>query len=444
MKQKNMLLVAVAVACGLVAAILTSQMSAKPAPVVIETVDVLVAAKDIPLNTKVTKDDVDSWVATKQYPKNVPLPPHVDLKAELVEKRATRAIKAGEMFSPTDLTNKPHVEIPPGYHMMSFNIAVDQIVGGFALPGSRVDILASIGVPRAGKTIVFPILVNMLILAVDANISGPQNNAGPDTIRQMSDVSMAVTKEQALILHAALTRGAAMRLLLRGQEETEYEKKYSREEVWAILNGDYDPHAKDEKTPIVAPTPEVVELPVPIVDLPAGTELTDDLIDSKFKMTKILPPAPANVIKNIREHTGRYLQKDLSASQFIPLSFLADSKPKPPEPLRAEAPTPKTGKPAPAGDSASEKSEPPAEVVKPVKPVKPPVFWDVTVQTTSGIKKYRYEVKDSGEYHFLGELPRDAQPAAAPVPVPKPKGDPDNNKTDPDERDRPISRRFAR
>ena len=54
MKQKNLILMVVAVGCGLVAAFLTTQINAKPK---VEKVEVLVAAKDLPVGTMFTKED---------------------------------------------------------------------------------------------------------------------------------------------------------------------------------------------------------------------------------------------------------------------------------------------------------------------------------------------------------------------------------------------------
>src|SRR5206468_11176458 len=60
MKQKNLILMVVAVGCGLVAAFLTSQMSARSSAV--EQVEVIVAAKDLPVGTMLGKEDRKSVV----------------------------------------------------------------------------------------------------------------------------------------------------------------------------------------------------------------------------------------------------------------------------------------------------------------------------------------------------------------------------------------------
>ena len=57
MKQKNMILIAVAVGCGLVAAFLTTQMSAKTPKD--EGVEIPVAAKELSVGTKLNKDSLE-------------------------------------------------------------------------------------------------------------------------------------------------------------------------------------------------------------------------------------------------------------------------------------------------------------------------------------------------------------------------------------------------
>ena len=72
MKQKNMILMTVAVGCGLVAAFLTSQMSGKSSQS--EQVEVLVAAKDLPVGTQLSRDDLKTSVKKRKMPKDG-LPP---------------------------------------------------------------------------------------------------------------------------------------------------------------------------------------------------------------------------------------------------------------------------------------------------------------------------------------------------------------------------------
>jgi hypothetical protein len=331
----------------------------------------------------------------------------------MIEKRVVRAIRPGEMFNPADLSNKATVEIPPGFDMMTIPINRDKMVGGFAVPGSKVDLIASVKLNKLGKSVVFPVLIDMMVLAVDTAVGAPQQGS---PIANMTDVSVAVTKKQALMLHAMLGRTSEYRLILRGQDgQAVYDKIPTEEEIWKILGDEVDAKEiarqvdkKDE------PEFKVVELPVPREELKAGTELTEELINSKFTVIKIVPPAPDNVISNVREHVGKFLQKDLAANQYVPRTFLGDTKP-------SDNPAPKQGKGAPSDGGTSPKASPGDEPSIPAGP--PPQYWDVTVQTTGAVKKFRYQVLPGNEYKFLGEIKPEETPDAPAKPEKAPAED---------------------
>jgi pilus assembly protein CpaB len=168
MKQKNIIMMAVAVGFGLVAALLTSQMSAKTQ---IEMVDVMVAAKDLPVGTSLNKEDVadEKVIKWKKIPRDVVPPGIVESPDELVDKRLSRAIRAEETINRADVTKGGVVTIPPGMQMSTVQLAAHQAVAGFVGPGSRVDVLATVRLSE--KIIALPILVDMLVLAVNTDTS---------------------------------------------------------------------------------------------------------------------------------------------------------------------------------------------------------------------------------------------------------------------------------
>ncbi len=387
MKQKNLILVAVAVGCGLVAAFLTSQIGAKPSNS--EQVEVPVAAKDLTVGTKLSKDELKKLVTYKKFNKDALPSAYAAAEDELADKRLIRTVRAGEPFNPQDLTTNAPISPPPGFNMMSFNVTPEKIAGGFAGPGSRVDVLASLRLQKENKTASFPLFIDMLVLAVNTDTQYGQQGA----FANAGNVSVAVTPKQALLLHAALNRGADLRLVLRNPDNPPvWDKILTEQQIWALLrddpkgsgpNGD-DPGTED---PSATQKKDVVKLPVATEDLPAGTQLTPELIQNKFKDVEITPPAPGNIVQDLREHTGKYLTKDLAANQYVPRSFLGD----------------KPGKPGPT--EGSTQKEP--LKVPPVLPKEKPVYWDTTVQTSNGIKKYRFQLMKGGEYKYVGEVKED-------------------------------------
>lgn len=420
MKQKNMILIGVALGFGVMAMVLFQSMNAKEQTAVVAEIDLPVAARDIPINTKLVKDELTQYVTWKKFQKSaLPAGDFAMTEEDLIDKRVTRTVRKDEAFSKPDLSTKPLVEIPPGKDMITIGVNREKIVGGFALPGSKVDLIASVRLNKLNKSITFPLFRDMLILAVDVNANPPPGQTANQTA---SDVSLAVTKDEALMLHAAQGRGADFRMLLLGQgkeeERSKYGKMLTNDEIWQVLADEYGDKKPGEEEAKPEPKFETVELPVPKEDLPAGTELTEEVINTKFTVLAIKPPAPANVIKDIRDHTNRFLLKDLAASQYVPRTYLVDAMPKKPEP-------------APITPAVA--VETPKPVVAAVEEKVPPVYHDVTVQTVNGVKKFRYQKMPNGTYRYKGEVPLDNHddkddPKAAKKPEAKPA--PDAGKSD--------------
>lgn len=404
MKQKNVVLVVVAVGCGMLAAILSTQISAggKKAE---ETIPVLVASKDLPIGTRLKKEEIDSFLETKEFTKATVPAQYIATKDELADKAVTRTIRKGDAFNPQDVTKSVSLSPPPGYDMMAIACSLEQGVAGFARPGSKVDVLAAIPVKGRGgngaSSAVVPLMLDMLVLAVD---SEAQIKAEQQVAPNMSMVSLAVKPEQSLLLHGAVDRGAKMRLVLRNQEAVVSDKdKYaghqpSEKELWALLadqpSTDDGNHPSGEGQPPgnggPKPKEETVKLAVAREDLAAGTQLTDAVIDAKFEMKEFAKPAPAQGVENLRQYAGKTLNSNLTSGQYVPKSFLGEKD-------KAKA--------APAdGTTSKENTQLPT---KPKPPEAPPVYHDYTVQTPNGLKTYRLQKFPDGRTKYLGEVPHD-------------------------------------
>ena len=229
MKQKNIVLMVVAVGCGckLVAAFLTSQMSAKP----VEKVEVIVAAKDLQVGTQLTREDLKTAIKRKTISKDSLPTTIIENEDELLEKRLTRTVRIDEMINKSDVTKGSLVSIPAGMSMVALPINLSAAVAGFVGPGSKVDVLASFRLEN--KVTVMPILVNMLVLAVDVNVVSAEN----DVYQTTSMVSFAVDRKQALLIKLAQARNCDMSLLLRhpDEKENENDKSYNIDDVLKVL-----------------------------------------------------------------------------------------------------------------------------------------------------------------------------------------------------------------
>ena len=401
MKQKNMILIAVAVACGLVAAVLTSQISAGNKAVKSEeTVAVLVAAKELPVGTWLKKDTINDFVVVKDFPVATAPQVFIGNVEDLADKRVIRTMRKGDSFNPKDVSKSAAIAPPDGYGMMSIPCTLDETVTGFVQPGSKVNILASIPSRRSGdRATVVTFLSDMLVLAVDGSSTIQSENPVNASV---GTVSFAVTSATAELLHAAKTRNCNLRLILVGQTPMVTEDKpLTHKQLWALLadipatesGSDTEPKVKKEDT---------VKLVVAREDIPAGTQLTQEVIDTLFEMKEFAKPAPANGIENVRESAGKFVTKELAAGQFLPKSFLgADPK--------------AAAKAAPAdGSNSKEAADEP--LVKKGPAELPPVFHDVVITTGSGSKKIRYQVLPNGDYKYIGQIDVAAAPDKVPAP----------------------------
>jgi len=417
-KSKNILLVAVAVVCGLIAAFLNFQVGAKGKRQETETVQVPVAAGDLPVGTMLKADEMDKYVVMKPMAKDAVPQVYVDQTENLKDKRLTRTVRQGEPFNPHDVTTNRFLNPPEGHSVMSAAMSTVEAASGFIGPGAHVDIIASVQLKKSQKWVVFPLFLDMLVLAVNSDANPSQTPGGG--IPNVGMVSLAVTAEQQLLLQGAISRGATMRMGLRHPDKPALHKLLKAEEIWDILAD----RVEEDKAPVAptAPVVEMVKVKVPTADLAAGTAITDDLIAKSFKDAEYpLSLVPDSAVKELKSYAanGDFLLKDLPANYFVPKSFLG---PKPKE--EAE---PKMAKGAPEGSGSTPKNGEPEDTPKPVPPK--PVYVDVTVQTAKGAMKYRYQKLPNGDHKYVGVVRPESESADEGEPKPS-EGKPGDKKPD--------------
>jgi len=248
---KDVLLLA-AVGCGLLTVAVgcgrqTAQNGAAP-PVLDDTVEVPVAVKDLPVGTKLIKDDLKTYVTYKKVSKDALPAEFASSEEQLADKRLARTIRAGEPFNPQDLaTHLPFS--PPGFSVLSFGFSPDKVPSSVR-PGSKVDVLSTFRLRKQEKLVVVPVLTNMEVLAIDPITVKVPPGAPPLPIR----VALAQNNKQVAILHATISRGADLRLILRNTDKPLLnDKVWTEEEIWTLLS-DGDTEGGVEGRP--APTPE--------------------------------------------------------------------------------------------------------------------------------------------------------------------------------------------
>jgi Flp pilus assembly protein CpaB len=433
MKQKNVILMVVAVGCGLVAAFLTSQMSAKTN---VEQVEVLVAARDLPVGTVITRDDLkdDKTVKTRKLPKDGLPPAFVMNREDLVDKRLSRPIRAEETFNPQDLSKGGNITLPEGYDMVSLQVGVGNAAAGFVGPGSRVNVLAT--VRMGNKLYAFPLLVNMLIVAVDTQTTYDQKGVFPS----MSMVSFAVTEKQALLLSLAKNRGCTLELMLRHPSKSaESDKDYDLEKVIKLLSDEQntskivqgtdaeveanrsgmnvvpgtspgtapggakpldptkpaDPPAASTDTSKPGPGPGASPQTVVVAkvllakrDIAPNTPVTADLVKEAFELRIIPVEYAGDALSDLAPAYGLVFKTGVAKNQWVSPSMVGLQESKIPPQEKFEIP-----KAGPADPRVETVVAPPKRKTQ-----------DMAIYTPSGTKVIRYEEVAPGQWRFLAEL----------------------------------------
>jgi pilus assembly protein CpaB len=211
MKPKTLILLVVAVGCGLAASFMTARLIADRSNDSQENrVRVLVAKKRINAWTLLS-DKPDVHFIFKEIPESAVPKKALREFADLKDKRVNKPINEEAFVTSDDLGSKEHdglaMQLPPGYRALAIRVTPESLAGGFVIPGSRVDVIATL---REGRTRTRTIMQNMLVLAIDM-----ASNRNPDSTAMLgSTATLAVRPEEAQRLHLASALGD-LRLALR-------------------------------------------------------------------------------------------------------------------------------------------------------------------------------------------------------------------------------------
>ncbi len=209
MKPKTMILMVVAVGCGLGASYMTSKLLAerKQAPQE-EKVSVLVSKTKVPKYTILKEPE--KFFAPKEFSRSsAPKSYFTDL-AQIKDKKVNKDLKADVHISAEDLADKSTaaLDVPPGYGAISIKVTAAQMVSGFIYPGDKVDLILT---RRGENASALTILREVLVLAVGDRPIRPED-AG--AALQANTVTVALKSEEGQLVTLAETLGE-LRLLLR-------------------------------------------------------------------------------------------------------------------------------------------------------------------------------------------------------------------------------------
>jgi pilus assembly protein CpaB len=209
MNGKSLVLLALALVCGLGAMYGTNRMLAKDRRTV--TQDVLVAVRDLKVE-ELIKPDMVKVVRMS----NENLPPGTFTSFQDVEDRWVQVKilqdepivdrKLAPKGSPAGLVAR----IPEGKRAFALEVNEQTGVSGFVLPDHRVDVIHNENNP-SGKPQAETILEDVLVLASGTIFTRPE-----DRSIQSRTVTLAVTPDEVDILVAAKSKGGQLALSLRG------------------------------------------------------------------------------------------------------------------------------------------------------------------------------------------------------------------------------------
>jgi pilus assembly protein CpaB len=219
MRMKSLILIFIALGCGLVASIGISQVMNRDTGPSLEMEQILVALADVDIGTKLDAQNVklEDWPKAK-------IPDGAVRKLEDVkDKFANARFFKGEPLhvnkisdTLTNIANK----VPQGYRAMPVKVDEDTVMKGIS-PGDRVDVMVFLkrngaDIPETGA---FTILKNVRVFAVNTNTERASDARG-ETVN-FKTVSLLVKPEHARELAVAVAMGKIMLTLRRPDEKDE-------------------------------------------------------------------------------------------------------------------------------------------------------------------------------------------------------------------------------
>ena len=237
MKFARVAVLGIALGAGLVAAMLALNLSRRPPPaepgepvqqVQIDTVKVLVAARDLPMGSTIAQDKVEwrEWPKTSVSEKFIQQTPgDADPLAKVMGAIARATFYQGEPILDAKLIRSDRGFMsairPEGKRAVGIKIAADTSAGGFILPNDRVDVIMTRKNEQAngngpGEFLTETILNNVRVLAIDQTIEDKGN--GETVVGQTA--TLELSPQQAQILTVAQQMSDRLTLALRSLSDS--------------------------------------------------------------------------------------------------------------------------------------------------------------------------------------------------------------------------------
>lgn len=266
MKPKTMILMGLAIVCGLGASYMTSRLLADRKTDEPEKIEIVVAKRSLSFGERISKpeDMFEMKAVTKESePPDAIRDPEL-LKGKIIKQGRNR----GDHITLANLYGGDGVEIPDGHHLVGLPVNLQTTAHGLAtLPGSRVDLILRRRGPDDKTSFAMVVLENVLVVAADGRV-----NREGEIIAPAQVVSFALTDVDRLTVNAAQDMGILSLSLRKLNDMTKTKTPMiTAEDVLARKkDGDVKTVAKSVPTPppvVVVEAPKVPE-PKQIVEEP--------------------------------------------------------------------------------------------------------------------------------------------------------------------------------
>jgi Flp pilus assembly protein CpaB len=304
MKPKTLILLGLAISCGLVAAYLASQATGKQ----VEKVRIAVAAEDIEAGKFVSAKNNKDLFRMEEYPRDA-LPPNPVLDVEKLNKKiVARALdKNTPVNMLRDMGDSASLAgaLQPGQRAVTLRVNIEGAGAGFILPGSRVDLLCNMAEPKNPQQVMSKIfLQNVLVLAVNTEDSKP---ADQKVVAQPGLVTLALTPEQAEMA-IRVARDGVPYMILRRNDDAIRVKTEGALSAFGRKNTDIENAPPDTKKVLMSTKA-----------IKAGT--TIDKVEDYFKVATFPAAlAPTGAMSELVANTK--LEKDIGENVALTKDFL--------------------------------------------------------------------------------------------------------------------------
>jgi len=241
MRMKSLILIFIALGCGLVASIGISQvMDRGGSGGNMEMEQILVALADIDISSKLD----DKNVRLEDWPKAKVPEGALRRLDDVKDKFAQARFFKGEPIHTSKITDSPNStanKIPPGYRAMPVKVDEDTVMKAIA-PGDRVDVMVFLkrdlnqGIT---ETQVHTILKNVRVFAVNTNTERNSDTSGKGESAMFRTVNLLLKPEHARELAVAARVGKIV-LTLRSPDEQDPEAGEESISITDILKGSSD------------------------------------------------------------------------------------------------------------------------------------------------------------------------------------------------------------